>query len=271
MTFAETQGEKMMDTANQIPVTVENHQQKEQNDLPKQDLPENALSESDLPEDVAEKDIHVHSQNAEHDKNDENASMDFGQNKNMAQNFQNDLTEAVNATGENVESFTFANTERIMRQLTDMVKLVKNENLTEMELQLHPASLGTVNVSLTTKGGVVTAEFVTQNETVKAAIEAQASQLQAKLEEQGVKVEAIEVSVASHQMERNLDKNNQGQQQTSQDQQAQRIQGIRRNSIHLKTFENGEELMEEMNGADDATRIAMEMMVANGNTMDLLA
>lgn len=271
MTFAETQGEKMMDTANQIPITVENHQQKEQNDLPKQDLPENALSESDLPEDVAEKDIHVHSQNAEHDKNDENASMDFGQNKNMAQNFQNDLTEAVNATGENVESFTSANTERIMRQLTDMVKLVKNENLTEMELQLHPASLGTVNVSLTTKGGVVTAEFVTQNETVKAAIEAQASQLQAKLEEQGVKVEAIEVSVASHQMERNLDKNNQGQQQTSQDQQAQRIQGIRRNSIHLKTFENGEELMEEMNGADDATRIAMEMMVANGNTMDLLA
>lgn len=271
MTFAETQGEKMMDTANQIPVTVENHQQKEQNDLPKQDLPENALSESDLPEDVAEKDIHVHSQNAEHDKNDESASMDFGQNKNMAQNFQNDLTEAVNATGENVESFTSANTERIMRQLTDMVKLVKNENLTEMELQLHPASLGTVNVSLTTKGGVVTAEFVTQNETVKAAIEAQASQLQAKLEEQGVKVEAIEVSVASHQMERNLDKNNQGQQQTSQDQQAQRIQGIRRNSIHLKTFENGEELMEEMNGADDATRIAMEMMVANGNTMDLLA
>lgn len=275
MTFAEAQGETMIDTANQIadqiPVTVENHQQKEQNNLPKQDLPEKALPESDLPEEVAEKDIHVHTQNAEHDENDENAPRDFGQNKNMAQGFQNNFNETVSAAGENIESFTSANTERIMRQLTDMVKLVKNENLTEMELQLHPASLGTVNVSLTTKGGVVTAEFMTQNETVKAAIEAQASQLQAKLEEQGVKVEAIEVSVASHQMERDLDKNNQGQQQTSQDQQAQRIQGIRRNSIHLKTFENGEELMEEMNGADDATRIAMEMMVANGNTMDLLA
>lgn len=275
MTFAETQGEKMIDTANQIadqiPVTVENHQQKEQNDLPKQDLPENALSESDLPENATEKDIHVHTQNAEHDENDENAPKDFDQNKNMAQELQNNFNETVSSAGENIESFTSANTERIMRQLTDMVKLVKNENLTEMELQLHPASLGTVNVSLTTKGGVVTAEFMTQNETVKAAIEAQASQLQARLEEQGVKVEAIEVSVASHQMERNLDQNNQGQQQTSQDQQAQRIQGIRRNSIHLKVFENGEELMEEMNGADDATRIAMEMMVANGNTMDLLA
>lgn len=28
-------------------------------------------------------------------------------------------------------------------------------------------------------------------------------------------------------------------------------------------------MTEEMQGADDATRIAMEMMAANGNTMDL--
>ena len=258
-------------TADQIPVMVEDDQQEEQSNLPKQDSLENATAENDLAEETAENDTRIHQQKPGRDESNENSPKDFEQNKNMAQNFQNELTEAVNATGENVESFTSASTERIMRQLADMVKLVKNENLTEMELQLHPASLGTVNVSLTTKGGVVTAEFVTQNETVKAAIEAQASQLQAKLEEQGVKVEAIEVSVASHQMERNLDKNNQGQQQTSQDQQTQRIQGIRRNSIHLKAFENGEELMEEMNGADDATRIAMEMMVANGNTMDLLA
>lgn len=257
--------------ADQIPVMVEDDQQEEQSNLPKQDLPENATAENNLAEETVENDTRIHQQKPERDESNENASKDFGQNKNMNQNFQNDLTQAVNATGENVESFTSASTERIMRQLADMVKLVKNENLTEMELQLHPASLGTVNVSLTTKGGVVTAEFTTQNETVKAAIEAQASQLQAKLEEQGVKIEAIEVSVASHQMERNLDNNNQGQQQSSQEQQDGQIKGIRRNSIHLKAFENGDELMEEMSGADDATRIAMEMMVANGNTMDLLA
>ena len=163
-------------------------------------------------------------------------------------------------------------TESIMKQLADLVKIVKNENLTEMELQLHPASLGTVNVSLTTKGGVVTAEFTTQNEAVKAAIEAQASQLRANLEEQGVKIEAIEVSVESHQMERDLDKNGQEQQRQSQEQETGRIQGMRRNrsTINLRAFMNGEELEGEMQGADDATRIAMEIMAANGNTMDLL-
>lgn len=203
---------------------------------------------------------------------DDKESGNFGQN-NAAQNFQNNLSEAgAAATAEGVEKFTSESTENIMRQLADMVKIVKNENLTEMELQLHPASLGTVNVSLTTKGGMVTAEFTTQNEAVKAAIEAQATQLRANLEEQGVKVEAIEVSVESHQMERNLDKNGQEQQRQAQEQETMRVQGMRRgrSSINLRAFADGEELEGEMQGADDATRIAMEIMAANGNTMDLL-
>ena len=212
-------------------------------------------------------------QNTSHEskEGDGRDSKEFGQHG-TAQNFQNNMNEVSNtAVAEGIEKFTSESTESIMRQIADMVKIVKNENLTEMELQLHPASLGTVNVSLTTKGGVVTAEFTTQNEAVKAAIEAQASQLRANLEEQGVKIEAIEVSVESHQMERNLDKNGQEQQRQSQEQESQRIQGIRRrNSINLRAFANGEEIEGEMQGADDATRIAMEMMAANGNTMDLL-
>ncbi len=204
---------------------------------------------------------------------DDKESRSFDQNT-TAQNFQNNLNEMSDvAAAEGVEKFTSESTENIMRQLADMVKIVKNENLTEMELQLHPASLGTVNVSLTTKGGMVTAEFTTQNEAVKAAIEAQASQLRANLEEQGVKIEAIEVSVESHQMERELDKNGDQQQKQSQEQEAGRIQGMRRgrSSINLRAFADGEELEGEMQGADDATRIAMEIMAANGNTMDLLA
>lgn len=193
---------------------------------------------------------------------------------NTAQNFQNQPGEVSDAAAaaESVEKFTSESTENIIRQLADMVKLVKNENLTQMELQLHPASLGTVNVSLTTKSGMVTAEFTTQNEAVKAAIEAQATQLRANLEEQGVRVEAIEVSVESHQMERNLDKNGDQQQKQSQEQEAMRVQGMRRSRsrINLRAFTDGEELEGEMQGADDATRIAMEIMAANGNTMDLL-
>lgn len=197
---------------------------------------------------------------------------DYGQQQNnLAQNYQNNLNEVAQVAAEaSVERYTSADTENILRQIADMVKIVKGEELTEMELQLHPASLGTVNVSLTTKGGVVTAEFLTQNEMVKNAIEAQAAQLQANLEEQGVKVEAIEVSVASHQLERNLEENSQQQQSGEQDRNAERVRGTRKNSINFNSFEDDEELLEEMQGADDATRIAMEMMAINGNSMDLL-
>ncbi|MDE7479276.1 MAG: flagellar hook-length control protein FliK, partial [Lachnospiraceae bacterium] len=105
-------------------------------------------------------------QNTEKDTkgSDDKESKHFGQNG-TAQDFQNNLNEVSDMTAaEGVGKYTSDSTESIMRQLADMVKIVRNENLTEMELQLHPASLGTVNVSLTTKGGMVTAEFTTQNE-----------------------------------------------------------------------------------------------------------
>ncbi len=232
-----------------------------------------------LPENQQEDSIEVNakpqSQGTEKDARDsgEKESKHYEQNH-PSQNFQNSLNEVSDTTAaEGIEKFTSQNTENILRQLADMVKIVRNENLTEMELQLHPASLGTVNVSLTTKGGVVTAQFTTQNEAVKAAIEAQASQLRANLEEQGVKIEAIEVSVESHEMERNLDRNGQEQQRQAQEQEIGRVQGMRRGrgSINLNAFTDGEELEGDMQGADDATRIAMEIMAANGNTMDLLA
>ena len=255
--------------ASEGPVIVKEDQTKSEAQDTKQyeQLPEN---QQENPVEVGTKPQSAGRDAKEGDSSEE--SRDFGQN-NTAHNVQNNLSEVnTTAAAEGVEKFTSESTENIMRQLADMVKIVRNESLTEMELQLHPASLGTVNVSLTTKGGMVTAEFTTQNEAVKAAIEAQASQLRANLEEQGVKIEAIEVSVESHQMEHELDKNGDRQQKQSQEQETERIQGLRRgrSSINLRAFMNEEELEGEMQGADDATRIAMEIMAANGNTMDLL-
>ncbi len=188
-----------------------------------------------------------------------------------SQNNQNKLDTTVEVVPEaKTQSYISESTYDIIRQLADTVKILRTEQLTQMEMQLHPASLGTVNVSLTTKGGALTAEFITQNEAVKAAIEAQAVQLRENLEQQGIKVEAVEVSVASHQMEKNLDQNGQ-EQRGAEQQETQRVQGQRRRSINFNSFENGEELAGEYDGADDATRIAMEMMSMNGASMDLLA
>jgi flagellar hook-length control protein FliK len=184
---------------------------------------------------------------------------------------QEPLSENVSeAATDNTVSYTTDTTESIMRQLADTVKLIKEDNLTQMELQLHPASLGTVNISLISKGGAITAQFTTQSEQVKAVIESQVTQLQADLEQQGVKVEAIEVAVESHQMEKNLDEGN-SREEKEGERAEEEIKANRRANINLRDLGEDGDVLEEIQGANEATRIAMELMSAHGNTMDMLA
>ena len=114
---------------------------------------------------------------------------------------------------ENAMAQNTADTQNIMNQIMDYMRVQVKADMTQMELQLNPASLGTVNINITSKAGVITAQFLTQNETVKAAIESQIVQLKNSFEEQGLKVEAVEVTVASHSFERNLNGDGNGQQQ----------------------------------------------------------
>ena len=69
----------------------------------------------------------------------------------------------------------------------------------------------------------------------------------------------------------NLDQNGQDHQSQEQDKTTGSIRRIRRSNINLNLYNSDEEALEEAGGLDDAARIAMEMMTANGNTMDLLA
>lgn len=202
----------------------------------------------------------------------ENENSLFQQQQENMQSFQNMPDEIAKLAQENtLQNAETPNTESILRQIADYVKIQNGKELTEMELQLHPASLGNVKVLLSTKGGVVSAQLTTENETVKNAIESQVSQLKLNLEEQGIKVEAIEVSVASHQMERNLEQNAGEQQNQEQTEETNGIHRIRKTSINLNSYEDEDELIEDIGEPDDATRIAMEMMAIGGNRMDLLA
>lgn len=96
-------------------------------------------------------------------------------------------------------------TQDIMRQIMDYMKIQVKSDVSNLEMQLHPASLGTVQIQLVSKGGAVSAHFITENEAVRATLESQLVQLKESFAEQGVKVEAVEVSVQTHEFERNLD------------------------------------------------------------------
>lgn len=151
-----------------------------------------------------------------------------------------------------------ADTQNIMRQIMDYMKLQVKPDVSDVEMQLHPQSLGTLQIHVASKGGVLTANFVTQNETVKAALESQMVQLQESFEEQGIKVNAIEVTVQTHEFERNQE---QGR-GDGRNQEPTRKSRVRR--INLNDLTISEEMEQE-----DA--LAADMMAAGGNTVDYTA
>jgi flagellar hook-length control protein FliK len=67
-----------------------------------------------------------------------------------------------------------------------------------MELQLNPEHLGRVNLTINSREGVMTAHFAVENDLAKEAIEGQLITLKDTLAQQGIRVETIEVTVASY-------------------------------------------------------------------------
>ena len=176
-------------------------------------------------------------------------------------NRTNEFVEALTQETGSVDSYLDA--EQIMKQITDFMRNHLNAQGSSVELQLHPASLGTLNISVTAKNGIVTAQFAAQDEAVKTMLEGQVAELRSRLDEQGVKVEAIEVTVSSHEFERNLEQN------ADQDADERGEAGAkRRTTRRLNLDELGEEDAEEL---DDAEQIARDMMRIHGNRLDYLA
>jgi flagellar hook-length control protein FliK len=147
----------------------------------------------------------------------------------------------------------------VMRQIMDYMKVQMKPDMTSLEMQLHPESLGTVHVQIASRNGVVSAQFIAQNEAVKNVLEGQMVRLLENFQEQGVKVEEIEVSVQTQTFEQNRE---QGRSQGEEE-------GSRRSRPNLNLADrirnpDGEGLTAE-------EQLAMDMMEANGGTVDYTA
>lgn len=149
----------------------------------------------------------------------------------------------------------------IYEQVMSNLKLTMKADMTQMEMELHPASLGNVRVQVAAKDGVITASFTTENESVKAALETQVLTLKNQLEEQGIKVEAVEVTVGSHAFERNLSENGEG----SGNPEGENNKSKPR-SIDLSRLSE-----DDIESLGDEERVMADMMAREGNTVNYLA
>lgn len=155
---------------------------------------------------------------------------------------------------------TTVDTESLIEQIQNQIKISSTLDSTTMEFDLNPEHLGKLTIQLVSKDGMITAHITTQNTTVKELIESQIMQLKENMNNQGLKVEAVEVTIESHEFEKNLEQGNSssGQEHSKQQQQKTRRQ------ININDPDSLENLTSQ-------EALIAEMMIGNGNSLNFTA
>lgn len=150
----------------------------------------------------------------------------------------------------------------IIRQIAEQTRVTVTQDISTMEMQLRPENLGRIYLEVTMKEGAVHAQLAAQDEAVKEALQAQIATLQEKLNQAGVRVDAIEVTVASHEFERNLEQN---EHQDNENSDARQERSGGRRNLGVNSLDELSGLMSE------EEQLAAQIMKDNGNSVDLTA
>lgn len=201
---------------------------------------------------------------AMNERSENRKSFNFDSSKNQEFTFnqtQAVTNQTVNTVGDIVETVTSyttgTDTDNIMRQVTDYVKVHISEDVTKMEIELHPASLGTVNMQINSQNGQITAHLTVQNELVKSVLETQMIKLQETFDEQGTKVSAIEVTVAEYSLNSQSD-NNYSEERNG------KSYGSKKKGINLNEIGSLDEL-------DEEEQLEAKVMEMNGSSVNYTA
>lgn len=146
----------------------------------------------------------------------------------------------------------------VMNQVTEQIKLQMKADTTEVNLRLQPETLGTIQIQISAKEGIMTAHFTASSDEIKAILETQMEILQQNLENQDIKVEAIEVSVQPEMYENDFsDQHEENRQNES--------------SSNKKRHLTIDDIMSDSSSLSEEDKVVAEMMIANGNTVDYQA
>lgn len=143
----------------------------------------------------------------------------------------------------------------ITNQIVEQIKVIIKPDQAAMELQLNPENLGKINLSVVSKNGVLTAQFTAQSELVKEAIESQMQVLRENLNNQGLKVESIEVTVSNFGFEQSNQASTEEEQKNSNPQKGNR-------------FRNDSEILGNLSEGETVPTNDLEM---NGSSIDYTA
>ena len=226
------------------------------------DTEKKAPDKIEKPESFAQSNLMNDEAMNERSENRKNFNFDNSNNQDLSLGQTGTVTnQTVNTVGDIVETVTSyttgTDTDNIMRQVTDYVKVHISEDVTKMEIELHPASLGTVNMQINSQNGQITAHLTVQNELVKSVLETQMIKLQETFDEQGTKVSAIEVTVAEYSLNSQSD-NNYSEERNG------KSYGSKKKGINLNEIGSLDEL-------DEEEQLEAKVMEMNGSSVNYTA
>ncbi len=133
--------------------------------------------------------------------------------------FVNPILQAIENAVDNIAEAPEAQPVRgaeVINQIVEQVKVQMNQTVTSMEMQLYPEHLGRIQIHVVSKDGVMTARIVAETEAAKQAVENGLTNLKESMQEQNLKVDAIEVMVSTTGFERgDENQDSQAENQTS--------------------------------------------------------
>ena len=158
------------------------------------------------------------------------------------------------------QSRSRVDTTDIIRQIVDSISISNTTEESAIELQLTPESLGRMYINVSQKNSEITARIAVSNEAVKEALQTQMVNLKEALNNSGIRVNEVEITVASHEFERNLE---QGAANDSRQQESTNSY----NGSNSSDRGIDSDMMQER--ADE--KLVTQIMRDNGNSVDFTA
>ena len=158
------------------------------------------------------------------------------------------------------QSRSRVDTTDIIRQIVDSISISNTTEESAIELQLTPESLGRMYINVSQKNSEITARIAVSNEAVKEALQTQMVNLKEALNNSGIRVNEVEITVASHEFERNLE---QGAANDSRQQES--------TNSYNGSSSSDRGIDSDMMQASDKERLVTQIMRDNGNSVDFTA
>ena len=148
----------------------------------------------------------------------------------------------------------------IIRQIVDSMSISNTTEESAINLQLTPESLGRMYINVSQKNSEISARIAVSNEAVKEALQTQMVNLKEALNNSGIRVNEVEITVASHEFERNLE---QGAANDSRQQESTNSYNGSNSSDSGIDSDMMQDRVEE--------RLVTQIMRDNGNSVDFTA